>query len=69
MHSCKHRGKRERCLLKDGYPVTKNGKVSKERIRSAAAYGAKFGVLAKLKRSGLCSIAKRNKINIKACHS
>jgi hypothetical protein len=69
MHTCKSHGHKEKCLLKDKYPVTKNGRPSKSRIRSAAAYGAKFGVLPALKKAGLCSTAKREKISLKACSS
>ena len=67
MHSCISHGHKEKCLLKNKYPVTKNGKISKKRIRAAAAYGAKEGVLPSLKKGGICSIAKREKIDLKVC--
>jgi hypothetical protein len=67
MHSCIHRGKKERCLLKNKYPVTENGKISSKRIRAADSYGSKFGVLSALKKGGLCKVAKQKKIKLKAC--
>lgn len=68
MFSCHYKGHKEKCLLKGGrFPVTKNGKISKKRIRSADAYGSKMGLLSKLKKGGLCSIAKKHKIKVKSC--
>lgn len=69
VYSCHYHDKKEKCLLKGGrFPITKNGKVSKKRIRSADAYGSKMGLLSKLKKGGLCSIAKKHKVDIKSCH-
>jgi hypothetical protein len=68
MYSCISHGKKEKCLLKGGkYPVTKDGKLSGKRVRAADAYGSRFGVISKLKKAGLCKVAKQKKIKLKTC--
>lgn len=70
VYSCKYKSSKvkEKCLMKGGrYPITKNGKISKKRIRAAESYGSQMGVLGRLKKSGLCSIAKRKGVKLKAC--
>lgn len=67
-HSCTYRGKKEKCLLSGNrYPITKNNKVSRKRIKSAESYAKRYGDLKKLKKAGLCKLAKRNKIKLKDC--
>jgi hypothetical protein len=67
MRSCIHRGYKEKCLLKNKFPVTKNGKLSAKRIRSADSYGSRYGYLPRLKKAGLCRVAKSKGIKLKAC--
>jgi hypothetical protein len=67
MRSCIHRGHKEKCLLKNKFTVTKNGKLSSKRIRSADSYGSRYGYLSRLKRAGLCSVARKKGVKIKSC--
>jgi hypothetical protein len=67
MYKCKHRGKKESCLLKDKFPVTEGGKLSSKRIRSADSYGSRYGYLPRLKKAGLCRLARKKKIKLKSC--
>lgn len=57
----------EKCFIKGGYPYTKNGKVSKKRIRNAMARAKQNGDGMKIKRGGYCKIAKRNGIESEYC--
>ena len=67
-YSCKYKGVKERCLLKNGFPVTKNGKISKKRVRAAETYGSKTGRLETLKKNGLCFwVRKAGVKNSKVC--
>lgn len=68
MYSCKYKGKKEKCLASNNeYPVTKNNKIDKKRVRAAAAYASRFGDIKRIKRGGICKIAKREKIDLKVC--
>ena len=61
-YRCDYHGKQETCLMKDKFPVTKNGKINKKRVRSAESYGSKYGYLETLKRNGLCRYVRKAKI-------
>lgn len=68
MPRCKYHGVKEICLMKDKFPVTKNGVVSRKRVLAAEVYGSKYGYLPTLKRNGLCKYVKKAKIkNSKVC--
>lgn len=68
MYSCKYRGKKELCLVKGNkYPVTKNNKLNEKRIRAANNYAARFGEINKIKKGGICKVARRKKIDLKIC--
>lgn len=67
MRKCIYHGKKEKCLIGNKYPVTKNGKISEKRIKAAESYGSKEGVIAALKRGGLCRIAANKNIKLKTC--
>jgi hypothetical protein len=55
--SGKYKG--ETCLMKNKYPVTKNGKLSCKHVRAAEVYGSAQGVIGNLKAEGLCKYVKR----------
>ena len=67
VHKCVYKGKKEKCLIGSKFPITKDNKISEKRIKAAESYGSQEGVLAKLKRGGLCSIAHRKGIKLKSC--
>lgn len=66
-HSCDYHGHKEKCLIKDSYPITKGNKISRKRIKAAESYGKRYGDWKKLKRAGICRIAKRKKLKLKDC--
>lgn len=66
-HSCDYRGKRERCLLGNKYPITKDLKMSEKRIKAAESYGSQEGVISQLKKGGLCRAARSQGIKLKCC--
>ena len=67
VHKCIYRSKKEKCLIGEKYPITKDGKISEKRIKAAESYGSQEGVLAKLKRAGLCKFAKGKGVKLKSC--
>ena len=67
VHSCIYRSKKERCLIGDSYPITKNNKISRKRIKAAEIYGKRYRDWKKLKRTGICKIAKRKGLKLKDC--
>ena len=67
LKNCVHKSKKEKCLLRNKFPVTKNGRFSKKRLHSAFSYGSKYGYMKKLKRAGICRIAKRHRVKSSMC--
>lgn len=67
VHKCMYRGRKEKCLIGSKYPITKDNKISEKRIKAAESYGSQEGVLAKLKRAGLCKLARNKGIKLKSC--
>jgi len=53
-HKCMYHGRREECLLKNKFPVTKNNKLNCSRVHAAEVYGSKGNKLDDLKENGLC---------------
>ena len=66
-----YRGHKEKCFIVSHgechYPYTKNGKVSRGRIRNAMARAAQQGKIAAIKRGGFCRIARANGIKSEHC--
>lgn len=58
-HSCKYKGHKEKCLIGDSYPISKNNKLSCKRVKNALARGSQYHDTQSLKRAGLCNYAKR----------
>lgn len=57
----------EKCFIKGHYPYTKNGKISRKRIRNAMARAKQQGKGKAIKRGGYCKIAKREGIHSEYC--
>lgn len=67
-HKCKYKGKSEICMLPNNkYPITKDGKTSKIRVYAALRFAPRFNDLSQLKKSGICEVAKKEKIKSKHC--
>lgn len=68
-HKCTYKSKTERCMLPNNhYPVTKNGQISRQRIYAALRFAPRYNDMSQLKKSGICSLAKREKIKSKHCN-
>lgn len=59
VYSCYHRGHKEKCVMRNGFPVTKNGKLNCARVRNAIARASQFGHLSAIKKGGIRRFVKR----------